>query len=33
MKLQTPVIKVVIADDHEIFRDGFKMLIKKQPGF
>lgn len=26
---QSP-IKVVIADDHEIFRDGFKVMLKKQ---
>jgi DNA-binding NarL/FixJ family response regulator len=26
---QTP-IKLVIADDHEIFRDGFRVLLKKQ---
>lgn len=24
-------IKVVLADDHEIFRDGFKVMLKKQP--
>lgn len=24
-------IKIVLADDHEIFRDGFKAMIKKQP--
>ena len=23
-------IRIVIADDHEIFRDGFKMMLKKQ---
>lgn len=23
-------IKIVIADDHDIFRDGFKLLLKKQ---
>lgn len=23
-------IRIVIADDHEIFRDGFKLLLKKQ---
>ena len=33
MKLHSPIIKIVLADDHEIFRDGFKMLIKKQPDF
>jgi DNA-binding NarL/FixJ family response regulator len=30
MKSKTP-IKIVLADDHEIFRDGFKVMIKKQP--
>jgi DNA-binding NarL/FixJ family response regulator len=25
------VIKVVIADDHEIFRDGLRMMLQKQP--
>ena len=29
-KLQAP-IKVIIADDHEIFRDGFRVMLKKQP--
>ncbi len=24
-------IKIVIADDHEIFREGFKLLLKNQP--
>lgn len=24
-------IKIILADDHEIFRDGFKVMIKKQP--
>jgi DNA-binding NarL/FixJ family response regulator len=24
-------IKIVLADDHEIFRDGFKAMLKKQP--
>jgi DNA-binding NarL/FixJ family response regulator len=27
--MYTP-IRIVIADDHEIFRDGFKVLLKKQ---
>ncbi len=31
-KLQVP-IKVIIADDHEIFRDGFRVMLKKQPSF
>src|SRR5215207_1311812 len=26
-----PPIRIVLADDHEIFRDGFKVMIKKQP--
>ena len=30
MKSSTP-IRIVLADDHEIFRDGFKAMIKKQP--
>jgi DNA-binding NarL/FixJ family response regulator len=25
-------IKVIIADDHEIFRDGLRMMLQKQPG-
>ncbi|MGZ8543871.1 MAG: response regulator transcription factor [Flavisolibacter sp.] len=24
-------IKIILADDHEIFRDGFRVMIKKQP--
>lgn len=24
-------IKIVLADDHEIFRDGFRVMLKKQP--
>jgi DNA-binding NarL/FixJ family response regulator len=24
-------IRIVLADDHEIFRDGFKVMMKKQP--
>jgi DNA-binding NarL/FixJ family response regulator len=27
----TPDIKIVIADDHEMFRDGFKLMLTKQP--
>ena len=27
----TAPIRIVLADDHEIFRDGFKAMIKKQP--
>ena len=30
MKSATP-IRIILADDHEIFRDGFKVMIKKQP--
>ncbi len=26
-------ISIILADDHEIFRDGFTSLINKQPGF
>lgn len=26
-------ITIVLADDHEIFRDGFKVMLKKQPAF
>lgn len=29
-KIPTP-IRIILADDHEIFRDGFKAMIKKQP--
>ena len=37
MKYQLPAMKsgapirIVLADDHEIFRDGFRVMIKKQP--
>lgn len=24
-------IKIILADDHEIFRDGFRVMLKKQP--
>lgn len=30
MKNSTP-IRIILADDHEIFRDGFKAMLKKQP--
>jgi DNA-binding NarL/FixJ family response regulator len=30
MKATNP-IKIILADDHEIFRDGFKAMLKKQP--
>jgi len=29
MKLYTP-IKIILADDHELFRDGFGVMLKKQ---
>jgi DNA-binding NarL/FixJ family response regulator len=29
--MSTNAIKVVIADDHEIFRDGLKLMLQKQP--
>src|SRR5688572_29938452 len=28
-----PPIRVLIADDHEIFRDGFRVMLKKLKGF
>ena len=31
MNTLTIPIKVVLADDHEIFRDGFRVMLKKQP--
>ena len=30
MKQSTP-IRIILADDHEIFRDGFKAMLRKQP--
>src|SRR5690348_4606233 len=30
MKITNP-IRIILADDHEIFRDGFKAMIRKQP--
>jgi DNA-binding NarL/FixJ family response regulator len=30
METETP-IRVILADDHEIFRDGFKAMLRKQP--
>jgi DNA-binding NarL/FixJ family response regulator len=30
MKQLTP-IRIILADDHEIFRDGFKAMLRKQP--
>ena len=32
MKTYTP-IRIVLADDHEIFRDGFSVMLKKQTQF
>lgn len=29
--MSTTAIKVIIADDHEIFRDGLKLMLQKQP--
>jgi two-component system, NarL family, response regulator NreC len=31
MKLTNP-INIIIADDHEIFRDGLQLMLKKDPG-
>lgn len=28
----TLTIKVIIADDHEIFRDGLQLMLRKEPG-
>jgi DNA-binding NarL/FixJ family response regulator len=30
MHTVTDTIRIVIADDHEIFRDGFRALLKRQ---
>jgi DNA-binding NarL/FixJ family response regulator len=29
--MKATAIKVIIADDHEIFRDGLKLMLQKQP--
>jgi DNA-binding NarL/FixJ family response regulator len=29
--MKTKQIKIILADDHEIFRDGFKSMLRKQP--
>lgn len=29
--MKTKLIKIILADDHEIFRDGFKSMLRKQP--
>lgn len=31
MEMNGTTIKVVIADDHEIFRDGLRLMLQKQP--
>lgn len=31
MNPTTVPIRVVLADDHELFRDGFRVMLKKQP--
>lgn len=31
MKLKSP-INIIIADDHEIFRDGLQLMLRKDPG-
>src|SRR6478752_3335300 len=31
MKDQADIIKIVIADDHEIFRDGLALMLSRQP--
>lgn len=31
MKTIPPAIRIILADDHELFRDGFGVMIKKQP--
>ncbi len=31
MKYSYSPIRIIIADDHEIFREGFKLLFKNQP--
>ena len=30
-KINMSTIRIVLADDHEIFRDGFRAMLKKQP--
>lgn len=32
MNFTNSPIRVVLADDHEIFRDGFAVMLKKHPG-
>lgn len=31
MQKSPQAIKVILADDHELFRDGFSVMLKKQP--
>lgn len=31
--MQTPIIKIAIADDHALYRDGLTMLLGKEPDF
>ncbi len=31
MKKSPSAIKIILADDHELFRDGFSVMIKKHP--
>jgi DNA-binding NarL/FixJ family response regulator len=31
LSMKSAPIKIILADDHEIFRDGFKAMLKKQP--
>lgn len=28
-----PTVNIIIADDHEMFRDGFKLMLTRQPDF
>lgn len=32
MSTEASVINIILADDHELFRDGFRSLIDKNPG-
>ena len=31
MERHTPAIRIVIADDHPIFRDGLRRLLESEP--
>ena len=33
MDKKTPTIRILIADDHPIFRDGLRRLLTAEPGF